>query len=760
MLKESRINPDLEVVQRDAEALYIGNINTVEFDLKLPVKGVNGSDIIWESDNERIVSDTGKVNQPKYGMGSRNVNLIAFISYHTAKVKKIFTVRVLEAENKIKVNKIFPMILTASMGQKFYLPMAAAIETEEGRVVPHFIEWSGEIEFVYEKIGERKEYGILEGTNIPVEATIHVIDKDISQHQRSLPAVTFFDDTKLVGNSLFLTAQNWFEQYLSGVDDDQMLYNFRKAAGVDTKEADKMTGWDSPECLLRGHTTGHYLSGLALCYRATGTPEIRKKAVYMLQALKECQDAFAEKEGIHCGFLSGYSEEQFDLLEDYVPYPKVWAPYYTLHKILAGLLDCYEFAGIEMGRTIADKLGDWVFDRVSKRSRKQLMKMWSLYIAGETGGMNEVMARLYIITKKPEHLKAAKLFDNDKLFYLLSEKIDALDTMHANQHIPQVLGAMKLFEAIGEQKYYDIASFFWETVTRNHIYVIGGTGEGEMFHGKDEIGTLLTKFTAESCATYNMMKLTKALYQYHPKAGYMDYYERAMINHILSSCEHAPDGASTYFMPLAPGQYKEFVDENSCCHGTGMENHFKYGELIYANTEEEIYVNLFVPSSITMQKPYIQMKQEVYYGNSCHVEITLEAEKQYTLKIRKPSWCDDSYEIRVNNIMQRAETDKAGYINILVGQTRKETIVIDFPCKLHMEGTPDKEEIRALLYGPYVLAALTDQEDYLRLPFYEENLESLIQKDPDTLMFFYQNIVFVPLCNVNHEKYQVYFVIN
>ena len=758
MLIGNGVNPDLEVVQKDADALYIGNVNTVEFNLELSQKGIHGSDIIWKSDNERVISDTGNVNRPKYGMGNRTVNLSACIRYKTAELRKVFQVRVLEEENRIGVKRIFPMHFTAYKGDMFCLPAAAAIETNEGRIIPHLIDWKDEIEFRFDKACEIKKYGILEGTTIPVEAIISVIDEKVPVLQEGIPAVKPCNDARLRGDSIFLNAQNRFERYLSEVDDDRMLFNFRQASGLDTKKAVKMTGWDSPESLLRGHTTGHYLSGLALCYRATKNPKIRKKAEYMLQALKECQDAFAKQEGVHSGFLSGYSEEQFELLEGYVLYPKVWAPYYTLHKILAGILDCYEFADIKIGRTIAEKLGDWVYNRLRRLSGKQLMKMWSLYIAGETGGMNEVMVRLYRITNKKEYLKTAKLFDNDKLFYPLSEKIDALDTMHANQHIPQIIGAIKIFEATGEQKYYEIADFFWKTVTQGHIYVIGGTGEGEMFHGKNEIGALLTKFTAESCATYNMLKLTKELFRYQPKAVYMDYYEKAMLNHILSSCEHSHSGASTYFMPMAPGCSKEFVDENSCCHGTGMENHFKYGEAVYSYTEDSVYVNLLIPSVVTINHHNIKIKQEVNHKDACHVLLHIEAVKPLILKVRKPCWCDTGCQVRVNAEFVDASAGEDGYIDIPVGGTLEDVVKIEFPWRLHMEAAPDREEVKALLYGPYVLAALTDIKDYLMLPFDEAKLASMIRKEPDKLEFSYQEITFIPLCYVNHENYQVYFI--
>lgn len=745
---------DLQIVEKDREALYIGNIRTVEFNLQLPTKGENGSTISWETGHDRIISVDGKVTRPKYGMGSRTVPLTATIRYGDAETRRVFEVRVLEEENKIQIAKVYPVKVYAQRGVKFYLPTATAVVTKEGRTISHLIDWQNGGEAVYDTVGNITEEGYVAGTKYEVKAEIKVVNTLPIEKKDQTPVVEDLSDyAHLSGNSFFTRAQKWSEEFLISVNDDQMLYNFRKASGLDTKGAPEMIGWDAPECNLRGHTTGHYLSGLALCYRATGNKKIREKAVYMCEALQECQEAFSKKEGIHEGFLSGYDEQQFDLLEEFVRYPKIWAPYYTLHKIFAGLLDCYEFAGIDCGLAIADKLGDWVYNRLSKLPHKTLMKMWSLYIAGEFGGMNEAMSRLYGITGKEKHLIAARLFDNDKLFFPLEQKIDALDTMHANQHIPQIIGCMKLFEVTGEKKYYDIARFFWESVTGHHIYTIGGTGEGEMFHGADEIGTILSKNTAESCASYNMLKLTKELFLYQPDSRYMDYYERTMFNHIASSCEHAATGASTYFMPLAPGFHKEFDDENSCCHGTGLENHFKYAESIYFQNADNVYVNLFVPSSLKENElTIIQEETEEEPGK---VRLSVRGTKIFMLKVRVPYWCGNCYRVWVNDAEQQIDTGADGYLEIKADWKKEVIVEIHFACRYRLERTSDVPDIAAVLYGPYVLAALTDINEYLQLHLEENTLEKSIVKE-EGLNFSIEGVHFVPLCSICHEGYQVY----
>lgn len=402
-------------------------------------------------------------------------------------------------------------------------------------------------------------------------------------------------EIKLTEGSAFYSSQENMLEFLLSVNDDQMLYNFRKASGLSTKDVEPMSGWDAPDNQIRGHTTGHYLSALALAYRATANHKVKEKAIYIVESLEECQNSFSEQANVHEGFLSGYSEEQFDLLEKYTTYPTIWAPYYTLHKILAGLLDCYRLVHIQKALSVAVNLGMWTWNRLSRLSHDQLTKMWSMHIAGEFGAMNAVMAELYMITDREEFLRCAKLFDNERLFDPMLQKKDVLGGMHANQHIPQIIGAMKLYEATGEQKYYDIAEFFWNTVVSGHCYANGGTGESEMFRESGKIGALLNQSTIETCASYNMLKLTKELYQYTASVSYMDYYERTLLNHILATQDEKETGESTYFFPLGPGMKREFLFENSCCHGIGMESRFKYREAVYYYDKDgNIYVNLFL----------------------------------------------------------------------------------------------------------------------------------------------------------------------
>ena len=735
------MNYDLQRIEKDIEELYLGNLKTVEFDLDLPKEGANGSAIEWISEHERFLSPEGKVTRPKRGVGDRKVLLHGIFRYGDEAVEKIYEVNILEEPDETKIVEIFPLQRNCGVGKEMSLPQSVVVKTVKGQILSYPVSWESGNRVCFSNAGTYEILGKVEETELSAKLIINVSEVYEEPKKDTKRLVRGFTkgEVKLLPGTVFWENRERDIEYLKSINADQMLYNFRKAAGLDTKQAPAMTGWDSLDGNLRGHTTGHYLSAIALCYRETKDEEVLKKIESMIDGLAECQEAFEGQEGFQEGYIGAYSEQQFDLLEQGAKYPEIWAPYYTLHKILAGLLDCYTYAGNETALQIALKSGKWVYRRLARLTPEHRASMWNMYIAGEFGGINETMARLYEISGEACYLECAKMFDNDKLFVPMEEKQDALERLHANQHIPQILGSMEIFKATGEKRYYDIAQFFWKAVTESHIYVNGGTGESEMFLAPNLIGRKLTKDTTESCATYNMLKLTKELYEFEPKASYMDYYERAVWNHMAGTFDKELTGESTYFFPLNPGGQREFLFENSCCHGTGMESQMKYTEGIYFQDEESIYVNLFVSSELMCEEKSLFIRQTMDEKEPQRALLCMKGNgSKIKLKIRKPYWCEGEAQVTVNGKSWDTSFDESGYY-ILSKEWTDDTVEIYFPCKLRTEFTKDCPEVGAFAYGPYVLAVLLEEEEMLTLE--EKDVE---QKK------------LVPLCYVDKEKYHTY----
>ena len=762
--KELVIIIKLTMVQEDADGIYIGNIYTIEEDLTLPETGRNGSVITWASDMPYIISETGKVVRPREGAGNRHVKLTATVTNGSESVTREFDATVLALKSNVKIVRALDVNLTIQKGISFEMPSVAITEKDDGTFSTVEVVWHN----VAEDFGDFSdtEEGVYEiyGGSINVDEAVSVkayVTVKSNLDALEIPATVVkkasYDAAKITGG--FLNENRIrAEEFLVSCDLDSMLYNFREAAGLDLQGAEPMLGWDAPECLLKGHTTGHYLSAIALAY--AGNTENRDKfgeiVSYMIDGLAECQDAMEASGKFNYGFLSGYSEEQFDKLEEYVVYPKIWAPYYTLHKILSGLIDCYEYAGSKKALDIASKVGLWIYNRLSRLPKEQLQKMWAMYIAGEFGGINESLARLAKFTDKPEHLAAAKLFDNEKLFYPMSQNVDTLGGIHGNQHVPQIVGALEIFARTGDKVYYDMSRNFWHFVTSAHIYNIGGSGEGEMFQDPHKIGTKLTEKTAESCVSYNMLKLTSMLFEYEPKAEYMDYFEKTLLNHIAASQDQSgPIGGSTYFMPLLPGGKKGYDStSNTCCHGTGLENHIKYQDAIYYLSGKSVYVNLYVPSelcvdgsgSLAIVSDYLKESE----GHKAVVKITREGFGE--LRLRIPCWSRDGFAVKLNgNCVKYDVAD--GYAVVKCEFKAGDEIEVCFDFKLKVERTKDAPEVASLYYGPLVLVALDDSDEFITL---ENGFESRMQKTGD-YEFVLDGRKFVPNYFASTEKYHAYF---
>ncbi|MGE9975940.1 beta-L-arabinofuranosidase domain-containing protein [Coprococcus catus] len=739
-----------KIVKEDLDAVYIGNLNTVEADLDLPLQGKNGAKFRWDSGEERFISDGGKVHRPLYGMGNRKVILRVTASWGGYSEVREFEVTVLQEKRETIITKIYEVKCEVTIGEKAELPSVVIAETKDGRTLTVPVKW--EQVKMPDKEGTACVKGTVEGTGKEAHASVHYNrkKKETVDAPKKKAEYVPIRQVRLSPGTLYYERQQEMLEYLLHVDDDQILYNFRQAAALDTRGAQPMTGWDEESCKLKGHTTGHYLSGLALAFGASGNAAFQKKIDYMVSELEKCHMAMAKSGKYHKGFLSAYSEEQFDLLEKYTRYPAIWAPYYTLDKIMSGLYDCYQIGGSKKAMSILAGMGDWVYERLSRLPKETLDKMWSMYIAGEFGGMLGTMVKLYQITGKEEHLKAARLFANEKLFYPMEEGCDTLEDMHANQHIPQIMGAMDLFQTTGEEKYWKIGKNFWDIVTGGHVYCIGGTGETEMFHRAGTTCSYLTEKAAESCASYNMLRLTSQIFSYTLDGSMMDYYDNTLRNHILTSSSHKADGGTTYFMPLGPGQCKVYsTTENTCCHGTGMESRFRYMENIYTYNKEEILVNLFIDSVLDGEE-----KLEISTNESDGiVKILCGKNMDRHLKIHIPSWGVGEFTVWINQTEIRNKALEKGYLSIPEYLKKGDEILIHLPMEFRIVEHASDSNYVNLAYGPYILAAQSDKGEFFALPKLER-----FQPEKESLHFEADGIKFIPFPEIDEEQYHVYFL--
>ena len=550
-------------------------------------------------------------------------------------------------------------------------------------------------------------------------------------------------------------------EYLRAVNADTLLATFRSTFGLPAVKAPAPGGWDAPDSQLRGHTTGHVLKALAQAYAGTGDVQYKTKADYMVSELKKCQDAAVAK-GFGEGFLSAYSPDQFSQLEKLTAYPTIWAPYYTLHKILAGLLASYQLTQNDSALDVAKKVGVWVHDRLSKVDRAQLQKMWNLYIAGEVGGMNEVLAELYKITGDKLFLDTAVLFDKDLVLDSCAAHQDKLGGLHANQHIPTITGYLRVFDGTGTDKYRSAAQNFWSMVTTNHTYIIGGTGEAEMFRPAGEIASAITVKTCETCATYNMLKLTRQLFCHDPDAKYMDYYERGLYNHILGSQDptSTAGGPVTYFVPLNPGGQRTYDAGYTCCHGTGMENHTKYQEQIYSHSSDnsQLYVNLYIASTLNWKARGFTIAQSTMYPYEPTTKLTVTGSGPLKVALRVPAWATDGFVVMVNGVDQKVAAKPASYVTVDRTWASGDVLTVSMPFTFRVETTPDDKKLGGILYGPEVLVVKSDKTSTIPLTLDMANpAASFTPNGTEPLSFTSNGLKFSQFSKATNAPYHTYF---
>ena len=484
-------------------------------------------------------------------------------------------------------------------------------------------------------------------------------------------------------------------KWLLSIDNKRLLHSWRVNAGMSTYSR-SFGGWEGLDVELRGHSLGHVLSGLALMYASTGEIAYKSKADSLVSALAEIQKVLNQG-----GYLSAFPQ---NLVNRVIEGKPVWAPWYTLHKVMEGLIDMYQYTGNKQALDIAIKMSDWAYHKLENLSTEQLAIMHKT----EFGGMMEAAYNLYSITGNVNDKKLAEFFYHHSILDPLAQKEDKLAGNHANTQIPKIIGEARGYELTGNERERNIAEFFWQTVIDHHTYVTGGNSDHEFFFEPDQISKHISPATTESCNTYNMLKLTRHLFTWTANAKYADYYEQALYNHILAS-QDPETGMVMYFLSYKPGTFKTYcTKENSfwCCVGTGFENHAKYGEGIYYHDDKGIYVNLFIPSELTWKEKGIKLKQQTGYPEEATTHLTIQEIKDgnVPLYIRYPSWATSGAAVKINGRNVKISQKPGSYIVLKKTWKTGDKIDITYPMSLHLVATNDNSNMAAVVYGPIVLA--------------------------------------------------------
>ena len=679
------------------------------------------------------------------------------------------------------------------------------------------------------KAGQYTITGSIPGTDLKVKAIVKVNDvkEPLTPNRKlevfNLGQVSLNSDVN-GHNTKFIENRDKFITALTKTNPDNFLYMFRNAFGQEQpQEAESLGIWDSQETKLRGHATGHYLTAIAQAYASTDYDKslqvnFAKKMDYTVNTLyklsqmsgqprknggtnesdpiaippgsgKTDYDSDLSTKGIRTdywnwgkGFISAYPPDQFIMLEKGAIYgtenTQIWAPYYTLHKILAGLMDIYDVSGNEKALEITRGMGDWVHARMSRLTNKTLIKMWNTYIAGEFGGMNEVMARLYRITNEQRYLDVAKLFDNIKMFYGdalhshgLAKNVDTFRGLHANQHIPQIMGALEIYRDSDAPEYYRIADNFWYKTTNDYMYSIGGVAgarnpaNGECFISQPATiyeNGLSADGQNETCATYNMLKLTRNLFLFDQRTELMDYYERGLYNHILASvAEDSP--ANTYHVPLRPGSVKQFSNADmtgfTCCNGTALESSTKLQNSIYfkSSKNQALYVNLYVASTLKWTEKKVTVKQTTAFPNEDHTQLTIKGNGEFDLNLRVPYWATKGFFVKINGKEEKVKVVPGSYLTLSRRWKDGDKIELRMPFPFYLDPVMDQQNIASLFYGPVLLAAqeTKPRKEWLKVNLDAEDISKSIEGDPKKLQFIIDGIIFKPFYET-YGRHSVY----
>ena len=584
----------------------------------------------------------------------------------------------------------------------------------------------------------------------------------------ALPPIRPFDlDRVRLGPGLFLDAMEVNRRFLLAQDENRLLHTFRLNAGLPST-AQPIGGWEAPENELRGHYTGHYLSALAKMSRSLGDAELKARGDRMVGVLADCQQRLGN------GYLSAFPEEFFDRLRDGKP---VWAPFYTVHKIMAGLLDMHTLTGSAQALDVLQGMVRWTARWAQPLSDAHMARV----LEREYGGMNELLYNVAAITGRDGYMDLAHRFDHEAFFAPLAEGRDELKGLHGNTNIPKVIGAARRYELTGDLRYGRIAEYFWRQVTTQRAYCTGGTSNGEGWNTEPGIlSTELSGYTQEDCTTYNMLKLTRHVFGWTGDPAAADYYERALFNGIIGS-QHPRDGEKLYYVNLAPGLWKLFGTPGYdywCCTGTMSESFSQFGDSIYFHDDGGgLYVNLFIASEVNWSERGVRLVQDTRFPQEEGTNLRIQTAKpvRFALRVRVPYWANGG-SAALNGRALDGFAAPGGYFVLDRTWHNGDTVAIKLPMSLHMHAMPDDPSIAAVMYGPLVLAGrlgtegLTAEElraeptkprevpEYKEKPGANPELKAQsIQKTSGRLEFRTTGQELVPFHTLFDERYAIYW---
>ena len=492
----------------------------------------------------------------------------------------------------------------------------------------------------------------------PQDPVVNATQKDgkpVSREKVSWKALPFPMKQVRLGAGPCKIAMEADRQYLHSLPPDRLLHTFRITAGIPSS-AQPLGGWEAPDCELRGHYAGgHYLSACALMYAALRRRRAEDQRLDRRRRTRQMPD------GIEKWLPERLSPEFFDRLRER---QQVWAPFYTIHKIMAGLLDMYVYCGNEQALDMVQKMAAWVDRYTESLSYEHMQRV----LGTEFGGMGEVLCNLYAVTGKRDYLEIAPRFDKKQFFDPLASHRDELKGLHVNTHIPQVIAAARYYELTGERRYRDIAEYFWNEVVSERSYCTGGTSNGESWNtDPGKLSTELGPSTTECCCAYNMMKLTRHLFGWSPDARLMDYYERTLFNHRLGTI-NPEDGTMMYYLPLASGYWKTFgkpLDAFWCCTGTGSEEYAKLADSIYWHDDDSLYVNLYIDSQLEWPEKGLHVRQETRFPEEQGTTITISAKSpaQLAINLRIPYWAQGG-SVKINGAPLPAFASPSSYLTL------------------------------------------------------------------------------------------------